>query len=75
MEPQHDAPRADAANLSALGERVEAIATSGGAQEYGAAVYDYELSQGWNHHGDKWFHAASTMPIDVLVRHLDGWGE
>ena len=32
-----------------------------------AALYDYQTGQWWNFHGERWFHAASTIKIAVLA--------
>ena len=32
-----------------------------------AALYDYQTGQSWNFHGERWFHAASTIKIAVLA--------
>jgi beta-lactamase class A len=32
-----------------------------------AAVFDYRTGRSWNVHGDRWFHAASTIKIAILA--------
>ena len=46
-----------------------------------AALYDYQTGASWAFHGDRWFHAASTIKVAVLAcvystleaRHLAPW--
>jgi hypothetical protein len=44
-----------------LRERVEAIASRTGARAVGLALHDFAHQLGWSLHGDRWFHAASTI--------------
>ena len=50
-----------------LDEEVGRIAAEAGAEAYAAAFYDYETEQAWAHDPDRWFHAASTIKVAVLV--------
>jgi beta-lactamase class A len=47
--------------LTAVLEEVSATAPAA------AALYDYQTGQSWNFHGERWFHAASTIKIAVLA--------
>ena len=38
-----------------------------GAEALAAAFYDYETETAWSSHGDRWFHAASTIKVTVLL--------
>jgi beta-lactamase class A len=51
----------------ALRERVEQIAADAGAERVAVAFHDYGSGRGWSHHGDEWFHAASTIKVPLLV--------
>lgn len=43
------------------------VAREAGAAALAAAFYDYETETGWSSHGDRWFHAASTIKVAVLL--------
>jgi beta-lactamase class A len=43
------------------------IARDAGAAALAAAYFDYETDSSWSLHGDRWFHAASTIKTAVLV--------
>lgn len=46
---------------------IEEIAEEAGAEQVAVAFHDYESGESWSHHGDRWFHAASTIKVPVLV--------
>lgn len=50
-----------------LRARVEEIADGSGAERVAVAFHDHESGERWSHHGDEWFHAASTIKVPVLV--------
>jgi beta-lactamase class A len=50
-----------------LRKQISEIAKDGGALSVGVAYHDYETQSGWSYHGEKWFHAASTIKVPVLV--------
>jgi beta-lactamase class A len=54
-----------------LREQVEAVATRTGARALGIALHDYAHHLGWSLHGDRWFHAASTIKVPVLLAVYD----
>jgi beta-lactamase class A len=49
------------AGLTAALEEVSATATAS------AALFDYQTGLSWSFHGDRWFHAASTIKVAVLA--------
>lgn len=51
----------------ALHERVQRIADEAGARKVAVAWYDYETREAWDHNGDEWFHAASTIKVPILL--------
>ena len=55
------------ATKDALQEKVARIAEEAGADKVACAYYDYETRESWDHHGDEWFHAASTIKVPILV--------
>jgi beta-lactamase class A len=55
------------ATREALGERIDRITEEAGALKVGVAYYDYETREEWDHHGDEWFHAASTIKVPILL--------
>jgi beta-lactamase class A len=56
---QMDQTRFD--DLTAALEEINAVAPAA------AAVFDYQTGRSWSFHGDRWFHAASTIKIAVLA--------
>lgn len=54
-----------------LREQVAAIAVRTGARAIGVALHDYAHQLGWSLHGDRWFHAASTIKVPVLLAVYD----
>ena len=48
-------------DLTAALEEVNAAAPAA------AALFDYQTGQSWSFHGERWFHAASTIKIAVLA--------
>src|SRR5688572_14480921 len=67
MELQRDPAEAVNVEPSALAERLATIAGASGAETYAVALFDYQSRTGWDHAGDRWFHAASTIKVAVLV--------
>lgn len=43
------------------------IGEQAGAEALAVAFYDYRHRTGWSYHGDRWFHAASTIKVPVLL--------
>src|SRR6185437_6725393 len=62
---QYSAPQSEA--LDALHPRLEALAQSSGARALAVAVYDLETRATFQHHADRWFHAASTIKVAILL--------
>jgi beta-lactamase class A len=56
-----------AEDLDGLQEKVTEIAEGAGARAIAVAWYDYETRTAWSLHGDRWFHAASTIKVPVLL--------
>ena len=52
---------------SGLEERIERIGEEAGAKRVAVAWYDYQTRRAWDHHGDEWFHAASTIKVPILL--------
>ena len=44
-----------------------ALEEAGAAAPAAAALFDYQTGQSWSFHGERWFHAASTIKIAVLA--------
>ncbi len=51
----------------ALADEVARIGDEAGARKVAVACYDYETRTTWDHRGDEWFHAASTIKVPILV--------
>jgi beta-lactamase class A len=50
-----------------LRERIRQIADAAGAEAVAVAIYDFEHETAWTMHGERWFHAASTIKVPVLL--------
>lgn len=57
----------EAAAERSLYGRVRAVRDKHHLQELAISYYDYETTIQWSFSGDRWFHAASTMKIAVLL--------
>ena len=62
-EPAHAAPAA-AARLEV---EVEQLARDAGADAVAVAVHDYDRGTDWTLQPERWFHAASTIKVPVLL--------
>lgn len=51
----------------ALHEGIDRLRTESGSEAIGVHFLDYETGRSFSHEGDRWFHAASTMKVAVLV--------
>lgn len=58
-------PRPEA--LDALHARFDALERTSGASHLAVAVYDTETHAGFRRHADRWFHAASTIKVAILL--------
>jgi beta-lactamase class A len=55
------------AKRQSLQRQIAQIGREAGAEAVAAAFYDYETDTSWSYHGDRWFHAASTVKVAVLA--------
>lgn len=51
----------------ALHRRFEALERASGARSLAVAVYDTETQFSFQRHADRWFHAASTIKVAILL--------
>lgn len=58
-------------SASSLHRRIDAIGTEAGALAVAAALFDYRHRTAWGYHADRWFHAASTIKVPVLLGVFD----
>ena len=58
-------PRSEA--LDALHLRLDAIERKAGMRALAVAVYDTETHASFRRHSDRWFHAASTIKVAILL--------
>jgi len=63
--PSIVSPRPEA--LEALYHRFDALERSSGARAIAIAVYDTETHATFQRHADRWFHAASTIKVAILL--------
>lgn len=59
------APRPEA--LEALSLRLDALERKSGARALAVAVYDTETGMSFRRQADRWFHAASTIKVAILL--------
>ncbi len=52
---------------AALHEQIEKLRADSGANAIGVHFHDYETERTFAHASDRWFHAASTMKVAILV--------
>ncbi len=52
---------------SALHDQIEKVRAESGSGAIGVHVFDYETDRTFGHESDRWFHAASTMKVAVLL--------
>ena len=55
-----------------LRERIEKIELESGAKAIAVAVHDTETSFDFRYKADRWFHAASTIKVPILLGVFDG---
>lgn len=53
--------------IEQLKQHIERVGEEAGAAAIAVALHDYETHTSWSHRGDRWFHAASTIKVPVLV--------
>src|SRR3954468_2474086 len=53
--------------LDALHLRFDALERTSGARALAVAVYDTETQVSFRHVADRWFHAASTIKVAILL--------
>src|SRR3954462_776154 len=63
--PSPHSPRPEA--LEALNLRFDSIEQSSGARAIAVAVYDTETQLTFRRQADRWFHAASTIKVAILL--------
>ncbi|MGQ0815759.1 MAG: serine hydrolase [Gemmatimonadota bacterium] len=51
--------------------QITQIAEQAGADAAAVAFFDFRHNIGWSHHGERWFHAASTIKVPVLLGVFD----
>src|SRR5579862_7242119 len=56
-----------ARELSELRGAMERIERDAGARAISVALFDAETSLGFAYHADRWFHAASTIKLAILL--------
>src|SRR5437016_5128430 len=54
-------------DLGKLRGTIERIERETGARAIAVAVFDFETGLGFAHHADRWFHAASTIKLAILL--------
>lgn len=54
-------------DVAPLRERLEELAAESGASALSVALHDTETGVDFDFHGDRWFHAASTIKVAILL--------
>ena len=62
-----DSKKTKTRDTSALGGRLDEIKADARAEALGVAMRDVETSSEFDYESDRWFHAASTIKIPILV--------
>jgi len=65
--PPHSQHTPRPETLEALHLRFESLERSSGAKAIACAVYDTETQVAFHRHADRWFHAASTIKVAILL--------
>ena len=65
--PPTDRDRMPTPDHGPLQERITEIASAAGTRAMAVSWYDYESRTAWSLNGDRWFHAASTIKVPVLL--------
>jgi beta-lactamase class A len=50
-----------------LRRRIVDVGAAAGAESLAVALYDYRTHETWEYQGERWFHAASTIKVPVLL--------
>src|SRR5438045_8144809 len=58
---------AAAPSESALKEQIDKVARESGAKAIAVALHDFETGFELHYHDDRWFHAASTIKVPILL--------
>src|SRR5688572_17184497 len=58
-------------NEATLRDTIRAIGEEAGASAIAVAAYDFEHQTTWSLNSDRWFHAASTIKVPVLLAVYD----
>jgi beta-lactamase class A len=58
-----------------LRDTIRSLADEAGATAVAVAVHDFEHEMSWRLNGDRWFHAASTIKVPVLLGVFDAIDE
>ncbi|HEX2092096.1 MAG TPA: serine hydrolase [Longimicrobiaceae bacterium] len=48
-------------------KKIEEIGEEAGVEALAVSFHDYESRASWDHNGDRWFHAASTIKVPILA--------
>src|SRR5687768_16640282 len=57
----------NAVGIGRLRRRIMDVGSAAGAEAVAVAFYDYHHLTAWEYQADRWFHAASTIKVPVLM--------
>jgi beta-lactamase class A len=58
-------------DVAALAARIDEVAGDLDREALAVSLFDYETDLQWSRHGNRWFHAASTIKVAVLLALFD----
>src|SRR5689334_4720405 len=67
VSPPENAPLPETRSTEPLRQRVEAIEQRAGPKALAVALHDLGDGLTFRHHADRWFHAASTIKVAILL--------
>lgn len=53
--------------VDSVRRQIAEIGAEAGSRQIAVAFYDFRSRDEWSYHGDRWFHAASTIKVPVLL--------
>jgi len=57
----------EATRTPSLRRRIQEIEKEADTSAVAVCYHDYQTRTGWSYHGERWFHAASTIKVPVLL--------
>jgi beta-lactamase class A len=58
---------AEATRAPSLRRKIQKLEKENGTRSVAVSYHDYQTRTEWSYHGERWFHAASTIKVPVLL--------